>query len=67
MAGLAIGAENRETEAERVERWRIEYALDLGYAPASALTIALSAADLHHLEDLIRAGCPHELAAQILL
>jgi hypothetical protein len=63
---LAVSGENRQTEADRVEAWRLKVCLDLGFSVAVAESIAVSDADLHHLEDLIRAGCPLTLAARIV-
>jgi len=54
------------TEDERIEWWRMEYALGLGYSPAVAMSLAASDADMHQLEALIRAECPLELAAKIV-
>jgi hypothetical protein len=64
--GLAISGENRLTEAERVEAWRLKVTLDLGYTVDVAESIATSDADLHLLARLIRDGCSLELAARIV-
>lgn len=54
------------SENDRVERWRLETCLNLGYSVDVAESLAVSDADLHCLEDLIRDGCSLELAARIV-
>lgn len=55
------------SEDDRVERWRIDWCLHLGYDFATAMSIAVSDADLHMLDErLIRRGCPLDLAARII-
>ena len=57
-----------ETEAERVERWRIEELERAGYAPDTAVILAGRLdVDLHLAAKLVRDGCPPDLAADILL
>ena len=57
-----------ETEAERVERWRVEALEKVGYDPESAMQLAArNDVDLHQAVELVEAGCPPELALQILL
>jgi hypothetical protein len=57
-----------ETEHERVERWRAMELERAGYGLSAAALLAASAeVDLHHAIDLLRRGCPEELALQILL
>jgi hypothetical protein len=41
--------------------------MDAGYPQELAKKIATSEADLHHAVELVRAGCSHETAAEILL
>ncbi len=56
-----------ETEAEKVERWRAEALEKAGYDLTSALELAARPdVDLHRAIALVEAGCPHELALQIL-
>lgn len=58
----------RETEPERIERWRAGELERAGYEPSAAAMLASRPeVDLHYAIDLIRAGCQHELALQILL
>ena len=60
--------ETRPTEQELVERWRAEELTRVGYPDEVALEIALRTdIDLHRALDLLRDGCPVELAAAILL
>lgn len=56
----------RESEHDRIEQWRIDYAIKLGYETGVALSLAISDADMHRLEQLIRDGCALELAARIV-
>jgi hypothetical protein len=57
-----------ETEHQRVERWRIEELERAGYDSGSAVLLAASPeVDLHRAIDLLRSGCPAELAVQILI
>jgi len=64
----AAELKNKETEQQRIERWRAEELERAGYEPSAARTLAGRAdVDLHYAIDLIRAGCQHELALQILL
>ena len=57
-----------ETESERVERWRTEELIRVGFDPDVALVMAIEpSVDLHTAIDLIERGCPPNLAAQILL
>ena len=58
----------RETEAERVERWRAEELERAGFDACSAAQLAArSDVDLHKAIALIRRGCPPDLAARILI
>jgi hypothetical protein len=57
-----------ETEIEKIEQWRAEELERAGYEPRAAATIAARHdIDLHRASDLLRDGCPAELALQILL
>lgn len=57
-----------ETEFERIERWRADELERAGYHPLAAVRIAIRhEIDLHRAIDLLRRGCPHELALRILL
>jgi hypothetical protein len=57
-----------ETETERVERWRMEELLRVGFDVESASLVAAElAVDLHAAIDMVERGCPPDLAARILL
>ena len=57
-----------ETESERVERWRTDELLRVGYDVETATVMAAdSAVDLHSALELVERGCPPDLAARILL
>jgi hypothetical protein len=57
-----------ETEAARVERWRAETLVRVGYDAESAAELAgRTDVDLHRAIELIEAGCPVETALRILL
>ena len=58
----------RETEMERVERWRAEALERAGYDADSAHELASrSDVDLHRAIELVEAGCEPDLALRILL
>jgi hypothetical protein len=57
----------RETEHERVERWRAEMLERAGYSAQQAAELASRTdVDLHHAIGLIEKGCSAEVAVQIL-
>jgi hypothetical protein len=57
-----------DTELERIERWRAEELERAGYdRKQAALIAARHDVDLHSAVDLVRQGCPHDLALEILL
>ena len=57
-----------ETESERVERWRTEELLRVGYELEIATVMAADLeVDLHAATDLVERGCPPDIAARILL
>lgn len=56
------------SERERVEAWRLHVLVEAGYPVAIAERVAARVdIDLHQAVDLPARGCPHELAARILL
>jgi hypothetical protein len=56
------------TELSQVERWRADELERAGYdARAAAEIAARHDIDLHRAVDMLRRGCPAELALQILL
>ena len=57
-----------EKEMSQVERWRADELERAGYDHRAAATLATRHdIDLHRATDLLRNGCPPELALQILL
>ncbi|MGZ4359317.1 MAG: hypothetical protein ACXVY8_00120 [Gaiellaceae bacterium] len=57
-----------ESELERIERWRSQALERGGYAPDAAREIAARLdIDLHEAIDLVKAGCPPEIAVRILI
>jgi hypothetical protein len=57
-----------ETEIEKIEQWRAEELERAGYPIRGAGELAARHdVDLHLAVDLIRQGCPVEVALQILL
>jgi hypothetical protein len=57
-----------QTEMERIERWRAEELERAGYQPRAAGRLAVRHdVDLHLATDLLKRGCPPELALRILL
>jgi hypothetical protein len=60
--------ETRETENEKVQRWRIDALMRAGYDMSTAeLLASRNDVDLHRAEALIQRGCTPELALRILL
>ncbi len=57
-----------ETESDRVTAWRACELLKAGYEPLVAVDLAEhNEVDLHFALELVERGCPHDLAAKILL
>ena len=57
-----------DLEIEQVERWRLESLERAGYDLEAAAVLAAShEVDLHLAVDLLRRGCPVDVALQILL
>jgi len=54
-------------ERSKVESWRLHVLIEAGYPLHLAERLAASEADLHLAVELIRSGCGHGTAAQILL
>lgn len=58
----------RETEIDRITRWRADALERAGYDQRAAAKIAeRHEVDLHKAVQLIEQGCPPELAPEILL
>jgi hypothetical protein len=64
---MAPTAEDNHTEVQKVESWRLHVLIEAGYPLPLAEKLAHSDADLHVAVDLVRSGCGHETAAEILL
>lgn len=56
-----------ENEPARVESWRLHILLEAGYPVHLAERIAVSEVDLHTAVELVKSGCDHTTAAEILL
>ena len=57
-----------DAEQERIEAWRMEELRRAGYDRRAAFELAARHdIDLHVAVDLVRRGCPHDLALRILL
>jgi len=60
--------EQREAAVEEILDWRFEQLLRVGYARRQARVLSRRLeVDLHQAVDLVRRGCAHDLALQILL
>lgn len=57
----------QDTERAKVESWRLHILVEAGYPLPLAERIASSEADLHRAVDLVRRGCRHETATEILV
>lgn len=67
---LVSEPDSRLDEGARVERWRLLQLILAGYTVDDAELLAAKSwrdVDLHRAVDLVSAGCPAEIAAQILL
>jgi hypothetical protein len=56
-----------ENEPAKVESWRLHTLLLAGYPVSLAERIAVSEVDLHVAVELVRRGCDHTTATEILL
>jgi len=54
------------TERQKVESWRLHVLMHAGYPIHLAEVLAHSEADLHQAVELVKSGCPHDTAAEIL-
>ena len=65
---MAITEFEPVTDEEQVMQWRIEELERAGYAPEDVIVMAADpSVDLHVAVDLVRRGCPHDVALRILL
>ena len=59
--------EPETSERSKVESWRLHVLMEAGYPLHVAERLAASEADLHVAVELVRSGCAHATAAEILL
>ena len=67
MSDIVQIAEADRNDRAKVESWRLHVLIEAGYPLPLAEKLAHSEADLHQAVELIRSGCRHDLAAEILL
>ncbi|HEY2542745.1 MAG TPA: hypothetical protein VGH92_06790 [Gaiellaceae bacterium] len=59
--------EPETSERSKVESWRLHVLMEAGYPLHDAERLAASEADLHVAVELVKSGCAHATAAEILL
>ena len=59
--------EPETSERSKVESWRLHVLIEAGYPLHVAERLAVSEADLHVAVELVKSGCAHAVAAEILL
>ncbi|MDX6511217.1 MAG: hypothetical protein QOE36_721 [Gaiellaceae bacterium] len=59
--------ESDVNERAKVESWRLHVLIEAGYPLPLAERLAVSEADLHQAVALVKSGCNHTVAAEILL
>lgn len=59
--------EPETSERSKVESWRLHVLIEAGYPLYVAERLAVSEADLHLAVELVKSGCAHATAAEILL
>ena len=59
--------EIHSSERSKVESWRLHVLIEAGYPLPLAERLAGSEADLHLAVGLVKNGCEHQTAAEILL
>jgi hypothetical protein len=68
MAAADLEVVRADGELERIESWRAEELRRAGYDADQVAALApRHDIDLHTAVDLVRGGCPHDLALDILL
>jgi len=67
MSEMAEIAHIESDERSKVEGWRLHVLIEAGYPLPLAERLAASEADLHVAVQLVRNGCEHATAAEILL
>lgn len=64
---LALANQSLELRREGVVKWRFDHLVELGFSESIAEVFAdMLGFDWHEAERLVKAGCPIELAEQIL-
>ena len=67
MAEITETHIERDGEQAKVESWRLHVLIEAGFPLPLAERLAASEADLHTCVQLVRKGCSHVTAAEILL
>jgi hypothetical protein len=67
MTEITEIAAHEPDERSKVESWRLHVLIEAGYPLSLAERLAVSEADLHQAVELVRSGCTHTTAAEILL
>ncbi|HEY5059864.1 MAG TPA: hypothetical protein VII51_12715 [Gaiellaceae bacterium] len=67
MSEMTEIAAPETNERSKVESWRLHVLIEAGYPLLLAERLAASEADLHVACHLVRNGCAHATAAEILL
>jgi hypothetical protein len=67
MSEMTEILEHDGNERSKVESWRLHVLIEAGYPLPLAERLAASEADLHRAVELVRSGCAHQTAAEILL
>jgi hypothetical protein len=68
MTEITEFAEAESDERSKVESWRLHVLIEAGYPLTLAERLAVcEQADLHQAVELVRLGCAHATAAEILL
>ena len=60
-------AEADRNDRAKVESWRLHVLIEAGFPLPLAERLAHSEADLHAAVELVKSGCSHATAAEILL
>jgi hypothetical protein len=67
MEDVEVTYEQLGSETDKVVCWRIEVLHAAGFPIDAAEVLAAAPVDLHETVNLVRRGCPPELALRILL
>ena len=67
MAETTEAPLENENEPARVESWRLHILLEAGYPVHLAERLAVGEVDLHDAVEIVKRGCDHVTAAEILL